>query len=31
VALVNTAFNLAREAGALPMEQRAPDEQATAY
>jgi len=31
VALVNTAFNLDREEGASPMEQRHPEEQATAY
>jgi GH15 family glucan-1,4-alpha-glucosidase len=31
VALVNTAFNLARQEHASPMQQRAPDEQAAAY
>jgi GH15 family glucan-1,4-alpha-glucosidase len=31
VALVNTAFNLDRQAEASPMEQRHPEEQATAY
>jgi len=31
VALVNTAFNLDRQENASPMEQRSPDEQATAY
>ena len=31
VALVNTAFNLDRQEGVAPMEQRHPEEQATAY
>jgi hypothetical protein len=31
VALVNTAFNLDRQAEGSPMEQRQPEEHATAY